>query len=101
MSRILKSLALLLLLLMAQQGAVVHDLSHLARADSPGLNIEAGINDASCALCPAFAQAGTPAFSHSFHLPSLLRASPDITAAPLHAAIDSAVPRPRSRGPPV
>jgi hypothetical protein len=101
MNRIVKSLALLLLLLMAQQGAVLHDLSHLARAASPGLDVDAGINDAACALCPAFAQAGAPAFSHSFHLPSLFRTSPDVTAAPLNAAIDSAAPRPRSRGPPV
>jgi hypothetical protein len=101
MRQLLKSLALLLLLLTAQQGAVVHDLSHLAAGTSPVLKIDAGVADSACVLCPAFAQAGSPAFAHTFHFPSLSRAAVDLGSALPGAPIDAAIPRPRSRGPPV
>jgi hypothetical protein len=105
MRQVLKSLGLLLLLLIAQQGAVVHELGHLAEV-SPTLagSAEAkpapGLADATCALCPAFAQVVTPAFSHSFHIPMLLRTALERSAEPFHVTIDAAVPTPRSRGPP-
>jgi hypothetical protein len=101
MSRVLKLLGLLLLLMAAQQGAVVHELSHLSGAGSTELGVQSnGAVDASCALCPAFAQAVTPAFSHSFHIPLLVRVDAGPSPEPRFSAIDAAVPRPRSRGPP-
>jgi hypothetical protein len=101
MRQVLKLLGLLLLLTMAQQGAVVHELGHVFGADSTETKFGAAGADRACALCPAFAQATTPAFSHSFHLPRLVRAALERSAAPRVAAIDAAAPRPRSRGPPV
>jgi hypothetical protein len=106
MRQVLKSLGLLLLLLIAQQGAVVHEIGHLAEishlsaVSSNEAHAGAGLADATCALCPAFAQAVAPAFSHSFHIPVLLRAALDRGADPLYIAVEAAVPTPRSRGPP-
>jgi hypothetical protein len=101
MSRVLKLLGLLLLLMAAQQGAVVHELSHLSGAGGTELRVQSnGAVDASCALCPAFAQAVTPAFSHSFHIPLLVRLDVGRIPEPRVFAIDTAVPQPRSRGPP-
>jgi hypothetical protein len=124
MRNLFKSLGLLLLLITAQQGAVVHELSHhlaanpggftsaggLARPDE--LSTSGGVNsadvrsasgvaaDANCALCPAFAQVLTPAFTHSFQVPLLVRADLPRSRAPQYPAIEIAVPTPRSRGPP-
>jgi hypothetical protein len=63
--------------------------------------MDAGVAaDTSCTLCPAFAQAVTAAFSHSFHVPPLGRAAPEVQSEPRYSAIDASVPQPRSRGPP-
>jgi hypothetical protein len=95
------SLGLLLLLLLTQQAAVVHDISHQAHSGTE-IAAAAGVEraEAACALCPAYAQVATPAFTHSFQIPVLERSAPERGTAPRHAAIDAAVPRPRSRGPP-
>jgi len=91
----------MLLLLVAQQGAVVHELSHVLRADSAELKADSGgVAETTCSLCPAFAQVVTPAFSHTFHIPLLGRAAAQQCPEPQFSAIDAAVPAPRSRGPP-
>ena len=96
-----KALGLLLLLIAAQQGAVVHELSHVVRTNDAELRVEPGGGaDTVCALCPAFAQTVTPAFSHSFEIPVLERAAAELCSEPLIFAIDAQAPRPRSRGPP-
>jgi hypothetical protein len=101
MSRVLKLLGLWLLLMTAQQGAVVHELSHLSGTGSSELQVQSdGAVHASCALCAAFAQAVTPAFSHSFQIPLLVRVDAGPSPEPRISAIDAAVPQPRSRGPP-
>jgi len=101
MRQVFKALALLLLLMTAQQGAVVHELSHLSGANHVELGVPSdGAADSSCALCLAFAQVVTPAVSHSFHVPLLVRFALEPISEPRFAAIDAAVPRPRSRGPP-
>jgi hypothetical protein len=101
MRQAFKALALLLLMMAAQQGAVVHELSHLSGANHVDLHVQSdGAADKTCALCPVFAQAVTPAFSHSFHIPLLARLALEPVSEPRYAAIDAAVPRPRSRGPP-
>jgi hypothetical protein len=99
MRHLSKLLGLLLLLIVAQQGAVVHELSHVSGTNP--LNVSSSILDSSCAQCPGFAQVVSPAFSHSFYVPSLIRTAYEVSAEPIYAAIDTAVPRPRSRGPPV
>jgi hypothetical protein len=96
-----KLLSLLLLLITAQQGAVVHELGHVIGAGGTSSKVVAGVTDTTCVLCPAFAQVNTPAFSHSFHIPLLVRTALTLSAEPLYAVIDTAVPSPRSRGPPV
>jgi hypothetical protein len=101
MRNVYKALGLLLLLLTAQQGAVNHELSHFSSAGRVEMRVNAaGVVDTSCALCPAFAQVSTPAFSHSLHIPLLARTSSRLVPEPRYAVTDSAVPRPRSRGPP-
>jgi hypothetical protein len=71
MQHALKLIGLLAVLLIAQQGAVVHELSHVfGAAHGAGLKIDTrGTTDAACAQFPAFAQATTAAFSHSFQIP--------------------------------
>src|ERR1700693_5974590 len=101
MRNVFKALGLLLLLLTAQQGAVDHELSHISRADRAGLTSDsAGVADAACALCAAFAQAVTPTFSHSFIIPPLARTTSQLTPERRIASVTASVPRPRSRGPP-
>jgi hypothetical protein len=101
MRNVFKALSLLLLLLTAQQGAVIHELSHFSPTDQADLRIDVGsAADASCALCAAFAQVVTPTFGHSFNIPLLVRAASQFIPEPRFVALNAAVPRPRSRGPP-
>ena len=101
MSHVFRALTLVLLLLTAQQGAVMHELGHVSAARSSAVNAgSGGVADGACALCPAFAQAASPAFSHSFHIPLLVRTEAERSAAPQIGIVDTAVPTPRSRGPP-
>ena len=105
MRNVYKALSLVLLLLTAQQGAVVHEISHLSGAAQVPNQAQSradagGTADTTCALCPAFAQAASAAFSHSFQIPLLVRTGSQLTPEPRFADIDAAVPPPRSRGPP-
>ena len=111
MRNLFKALGLLLLLLTAQQGAVNHELSHFSGAGHALLGAQIGAHtqlgvdagslvDTTCTLCPVFAQAATAAFSHSLHLPLLVRAAADLAPELRFLVVDVSVPRPRSRGPP-
>ena len=101
MRHLFKLLSLLAVLIVAQQGAVVHELSHVfGTAHSEGKVDPRGGADATCAQCPAFAHVMTPAFSHSFYLPVLVRMAAHLATELQIAAIDAAVPQARSRGPP-
>lgn len=100
MKHVFKHLSLLLLLIAAQQGAVVHQLSHVGGVDNTYFKAASGSADSRCALCPAFAQVNSPAFSHSFDIPLLVRLTLELSAEPLYAVIGTSAPRPRSRGPP-
>ncbi|MDE2295583.1 MAG: hypothetical protein KGL36_09025 [Gammaproteobacteria bacterium] len=96
-----RSLALLSLLLFAQQGAIVHELGHvtawLRAATQVGPAHRAG---KPCALCPVYAQAVTPACGHAYPNPPLAHATPERAAEPEPATAGAAAPRPRSRDPP-
>ena len=84
MRLVVKALSLLLLLIAAQQGALVHELGHVSGALDGGLRMQSDpAADTACALCPAFAQVVTPAFSHSFQAPLLVRQFLDRAAADL------------------
>jgi hypothetical protein len=101
LKHVYRAIALMALLIAGQQGAVVHELGHLAGARSAGLHVGASeTTDGNCALCPLFAQAAAAAFSHSLQIPPLLRAGIERIAAPPGGAVEAAVPTPRSRGPP-
>lgn len=97
----IKTLGLWLLLLLAQQGAVEHELAHFSAPQVVGINAgPSTAADGPCALCPAFAQVSTPAFSHSFgiFLPATFALA--IVAQRDNPALPVFGPRPRSRGPP-
>jgi hypothetical protein len=100
MPKLLKALGLFLLLLLAQQGAVQHELSHFSSFNVAAVNATPGDSQAPCALCPAFAQVVTPAFSHSIHIPERAVFALRLTAERQNSAIDARGPQPRSRGPP-
>jgi hypothetical protein len=97
----LKLFGLLLLLITAQQGSVVHELSHLNGANGAQVKVDSGAANSTCALCPAYAQASAPVVGHSFEVPLLIRAAFIAGARPLIAIVEAAVPTARSRGPPV
>jgi hypothetical protein len=87
------------LLLTAQLGAVLHEVSHICRV---GTNAQAHADsflEKSCELCFAFSQVANPADNTvgigQFE-PSSCAAGPLIA----RAATPAAVPTPRSRGPP-
>jgi hypothetical protein len=91
----------LLLLLLTQQGAVVHEIGHQVRAGTEIAAAQGAAQvEAGCALCPAYAQVITPAFTHAFQIPALERCAPERSTAPRFAEIDASVLSPRSRGPP-
>ena len=97
----LRSIALLSLLLLAQQGAIVHELGHVTAwmraATEIGPTHRVG---KPCALCPVYAQAVTPACSHPYPNPPLRHATPDRRSEPDRTVADATAPRPRSRDPP-
>jgi hypothetical protein len=96
-----QALCLILLLIAGQQGAVVHEIGHISGAhDAAVQRVSGGTADSACALCPVFAQVASPAFSHSFRIPLLVRAAAERSADLQFAVVDAAIPRPRSRGPP-
>jgi hypothetical protein len=94
-------LGLMLFLISGQQGAVVHELGHFAGAHSPDWSKAPDDSlESACALCPSFAQASSPAFSHSFVLPLLVRACTERGVEAPIGAVTAPAPAPRSRGPP-
>jgi hypothetical protein len=100
MPKFLKALGLFLLLLLAQQGAVEHELGHFSTFKVAGINAGPSETGAPCALCPAFAQVVTPAFSHTFHISLRAVFALRLIAERPNPAIDTRGPQPRSRGPP-
>lgn len=96
---LLRSLVLPLLLLLAQQGAQLHELRHYA----PAKDQQQGEDQHAaslCALCLGFAQLQAPA---GLHVPPLLLAGLSFArvAATQAASRGSEALRPHNRGPPV
>ena len=101
MSRNRVVLALALLLVFAQQGAILHELGHVYRTSAPALrNYATRPHGKMCETCLAFAQAANPA-SGTIFVPPLVAAVRHVNADPQYSIIAAAVPAPRSRGPPV
>ena len=98
---LLRSLLLPLLLVLAQQGALLHELSHWsAGADSQQRDKQAPSSEA-CSLCLAFAGIGSGAPPAG--APALLLADLSDAPAPpvLAAQIAAELPAARGRGPPL
>lgn len=100
MRRVFLSLAVVALLLLSQQGALWHELSHLAELSAPqssGDHHPPG-QDA-CVTCLAFASIGGAA-AQSVPAIALPPATLSIAAAAPPAFVDAEPPTQRSRGPP-
>lgn len=101
MSRIRFAFALALLLVFAQQGAMLHELSHVYRTGAPELKNGATFLDGKlCETCLAFAQMANPA-SGTMFLPPVVAASRHVSPEPEYSIIAAGAPAPRSRGPPI
>ena len=96
-------LALPLLLLLAQHGAVIHELSHVyytAQTRGPQLSQNQQLPEGSiCVTCRAFAQIGTPVAAS---LPGLYLPTASRLRIPerVYSIIGAKAPTARSRGPP-
>ncbi len=99
-SRIRLALILALLLVFAQQGAMLHELSHIHNVGGKQVRYEGNfLADKLCETCVAFAQVGNPASAPTVILPSLT-AVHHYVSEPIYSIIGAAAPAPRSRGPP-
>jgi hypothetical protein len=101
MRKLYISLGLALLLLTAQLGAVLHEVSHICRV---GTNVQAQAHsDTSlqkpCELCFAFSQVANPA-GNTVHVGQFEPSSCAAGSLAARAVTPAAVPTPRSRGPP-
>ena len=96
-------LPLLALLLLAQQGAMLHEMSHLRsdrRALAGQVSESAAPQDTGpCLTCEAFAQIAHPATGFAAIAPAPPAAVPG-APDPLFSVIGASAPTPRSRGPP-
>jgi len=101
MSRTRCVLALALLLVFAQQGALLHELSHVYRTGAPELTSGAAYLDGKlCETCLAFAKAANPA-SGTLLVPRIVAAVRHVSPDPEYSIIAAGAPAPRSRGPPI
>jgi hypothetical protein len=103
MRRFRLALALPLLVLFAQQGALLHELTHVyysAHALSSELRQDQQLPDDSlCPTCQAFAQVAHPAVGTATI--QISPSAPYLTPPdPSHRVAAAEVPTPRSRGPP-
>ena len=99
-SRIRSVLALALLLVFAQQGAMLHELSHVYRTGAPALENDATLLDGKlCETCLAFAQAANPATGTMLMAP-IVAVIRHVSPEPQYSIIAATAPAPRSRGPP-
>jgi hypothetical protein len=103
MRRLRLALALPLLVLFAQQGALLHELSHTYYSGhvlGSQLHQDEQLPDnASCPTCQAFAQIAHPAVGSAVVLaapPATYLSNP----CPSYRMADADAPTPRSRGPP-
>ena len=95
------SLGLALLLLTAQLGAVLHEVSHICRVST---NVHEQVHadtalEKMCDLCVAFSQVANPA-GNSVAVAKFEPSSCAAEALRLCAVATADVPTPRSRGPP-
>ena len=93
-------LVLPLLLVFAQQGAMLHELSHIHPVGSGQVRYENNLVAGKiCDICAAFAQVGNPASASVAVLPAVA-AVRHYVPAPLYSIVAAEALPPRSRGPP-
>jgi len=92
-----------LLLLLAQHGALLHELGHFGHGAQPNgaaLSPQAqSLESGQCLTCQAFSQVTNPATAAALHVPlspAALIPPPD----PRFSVVAANAPTPRSRGPP-
>jgi hypothetical protein len=95
------SIGISLLLLLAQQGAVLHEMTHMVRV---GGHAEARLQadtllEKTCELCLAYSQVANPA-GNSVQVAQFEPSACAAGSNPPCAVTPAAVPTPRSRGPP-
>lgn len=95
-----RALVLPLLLLFAQQGALLHELSHYTVGE-PGTTDKQSQRGEACDLCLAFAQVDAAAVPHDAVPPLLADLSFERATAPRVAARAADLPSLRNRGPPL
>ena len=94
------ALVLPLLLVFAQQGAMLHELSHIQPVGSGQVRYESNLAAGKiCDICAAFAQVGNPASATVAVLPAVA-AVRHYVPAPLYSIVAAEALPPRSRGPP-
>jgi hypothetical protein len=99
-SRARLALILPLLLVFAQQGAMLHELSHIHRVGSDQVRYEHGfLAGKFCDTCAAFAQVGNPASAAVAVLPAVATVR-HYVPAPIYSIVAAEALPPRSRGPP-
>jgi hypothetical protein len=103
MSRRTQTWLLSLFLLLAQHGALLHELGHLASGSAAGASVHAdehAFDGRSCPTCQAFSQVASAVGAHAsaFSVPPAAIVRVPESGSTL-ATVDS--PRPRSRGPPL
>jgi hypothetical protein len=98
--RLLRSLLLPLLLAFAQQGALLHELSHWPGAEAQQRDVQAPGSEA-CGVCLAFAGIDSGAAPASAPAPLLADLSDAPAPLVLAAQIAAELPAERGRGPPL
>jgi hypothetical protein len=92
-----------LLLLIAQHGALLHELSHHAHGTPSSAATLTGkhqaLEDGLCLTCEAFSQVINPATAGAVHIP-LCPAAVIPPPDPSYVVVAAYPPTPRSRGPP-
>jgi hypothetical protein len=89
-----------LLLVFAQQGAMLHELSHIYPVGSAQVRYENDLLAGKiCDICAAFAQVGNPASASVAVLPAVATVC-HYVPAPLYSIVATEALPPRSRGPP-
>jgi hypothetical protein len=103
MRKLYISLGLALLLLLAQQGAVLHEVTHINAA--AGAHVQARVQadialDKGCQLCLGYSQIANPA-GNTVSLTRFLPSACTAELLPAWAITPRDVLNPRSRGPPL
>ena len=89
-----------LLLVLSQQAAVSHELSHFHGGSDVATWTQTNpAADSTCRLCLAFSQVSNPA-NASVHVPAGPLTALQLSPQPSYSILAAGVPTPRSRGPP-